>query len=194
MRAILMAWAVSMALSLIGTPLLVKHFRGRGYGQSIREDGPQAHQEKKGTPTMGGIAIIGAAVAGYLVATLVLGPRYSAGGLLAMASFVGMGLVGFLDDSIKLRNKRNLGLTKTAKFGGQAVVTAFFAYFSTYVAQSATNLTFIGPLDLDLGAFFVVWAFFMLSGWSNAVNLTDGLDGLAAGSSAMVFGAYTFIA
>ena len=159
MRAILMSWAVSMVVALAGTPLLVRYFTEHGYGQLIREDGPEAHLTKRGTPTMGGVAIIGAALVGYFSATLILGPRYSAGGLLAMATFVGMGLVGFLDDYIKLRRKRNLGLTKTAKFGGQGVVTAFFAYFSTYVAQSATTLTFIGPLDLDFGAFFVIRTF-----------------------------------
>jgi phospho-N-acetylmuramoyl-pentapeptide-transferase len=193
-RAILVAGAVSLMLSLVGTPFLIRFFRRRGYGQLIREDGPQAHMVKRGTPTMGGAAIIGAALVGYLVATLTIGPRYSAGGLLAMATFVGMGLVGFMDDYIKLRRKRNLGLSKTAKFGGQAVVAAVFAFWAQYVADSATSLSFIGPLDIDFGWFFVVFAFLILSATSNAVNLTDGLDGLAAGTSALLFGAYTVIA
>jgi phospho-N-acetylmuramoyl-pentapeptide-transferase len=193
-RAILVAASVSLMLSLVGTPLLIRFLRRRGYGQLIREDGPQAHMIKRGTPTMGGTAIIGAAVVGYLVATLTIGPRYSAGGLLAMATFTGMGLVGFLDDYIKLRRKRNLGLSKTAKFGGQAVVAIVFAVAAQYVADSATSLSFIGPLDFDFGPFFVVWAFLILASATNGVNLTDGLDGLAAGTSGLLFGAYTIIA
>jgi phospho-N-acetylmuramoyl-pentapeptide-transferase len=193
-RPILVAASVSLMLSLIGTPLVIRFFRKHGYGQLIREDGPQAHFVKRGTPTMGGAAIILAALGGYFVATLIFGPAYSAGGLLAMATFAGMGLVGFLDDYIKLRRNRNLGLTKTAKFGGQAVIAIVFAFAAEYVAATSTNLSFIGPLDLDFGRFFVIWCFIMLSGFSNAVNLTDGLDGLAAGTSALLFGAYTVIA
>ena len=194
MRPILIASSVAMVLSLIGTPLVIRFFRTRGYGQLIREDGPQAHMIKRGTPTMGGAAIILAALGGYFVATLVFGPRDSAGGLIAMGTFAGMGLVGFLDDYIKLRRNRNLGLTKTAKFGGQAVIAIAFAFSATNLAGISTSLTFIGPLDLDIGPLFVVWGFVILAATSNAVNLTDGLDGLAAGTSALVFGAFTIIA
>jgi phospho-N-acetylmuramoyl-pentapeptide-transferase len=194
MRPILVASSVAMVLSLVGTPLVIRFFRTRGYGQLIREDGPQAHMVKRGTPTMGGAAIILAALGGYFSATLIFGPEYSAGGLLAMATFAGMGLVGFLDDYIKLRRNRNLGLTKTAKFGGQALIAVVFAFAAEYVAATSTALSFIGPLDIDFGRFFVIWCFLILAATSNAVNLTDGLDGLAAGTSAFVFGAYTIIA
>jgi phospho-N-acetylmuramoyl-pentapeptide-transferase len=183
-----------MLLSLIGTPLVIRFFRTRGTGQAIREDGPQAHLVKHGTPTMGGTAIIVAALGGYFTATLILGPRYSAGGLLAMATFAGMGVVGFLDDAIKLRRNRNLGLSKTAKIVGQVVIATVFAFAAEYVAATSTNVSFIGPLDLDMGRFFIIWCFLILVAASNAVNLTDGLDGLAAGTSAMLFGAYTIIA
>ena len=195
MRPILLAVATSMTVSLVATPLVVRWFRLRGYGQSIREDGPQGHVTKSGTPTMGGIAMIAAGVIGYLVATLVYGPRYSPGGLLAIGTFALMGGVGFLDDAIKLKRRRNLGLTSRAKFIGQALVAVLFALGATYVAETSTTLSLIGPLEpLDFGPFFVVWCFLILAGTSNAVNLTDGLDGLAAGTSAMVFGAYTLIA
>jgi phospho-N-acetylmuramoyl-pentapeptide-transferase len=105
-----------------------------------------------------------------------------------------MGLVGFLDDYIKLVRKRNLGLSKTAKFGGQIVIATVFAFAAEYVATTSTNLSFIGPTDLDFGRLFIIWCFLILAATSNAVNLTDGLDGLAGGASAMIFGAYTIIA
>jgi phospho-N-acetylmuramoyl-pentapeptide-transferase len=193
-RAILVAGSVSLILSLVGTPVLIRFLRRRGYGQLVRDDGPQAHLAKRGTPTMGGLAIIGAGVAGYLVATLTIGPRYSAGGLLVIAVFVGMGAVGFIDDWIKIRRNRSLGLTKTAKFGGQAVIAGLFAFWAEYVAETSTNLSFIGALDFDFGPLFVLWIFLILAATSNAVNLTDGLDGLAAGASALILAGYTVIA
>ena len=118
----------------------------------------------------------------------------SAGGLLAIGVFAGMGAVGFLDDYIKIRRNRSLGLTKTAKFTGQALVAGLFAVGAEYVAATSTHLSFIGATDFDFGNFFVLWCFIMLAAASNAVNLTDGLDGLAAGTSALIFGAYVVIA
>jgi phospho-N-acetylmuramoyl-pentapeptide-transferase len=193
-RAILVAGSVSLMLSLVGTPLVIRFFRQRGYGQLIRDDGPQAHMAKRGTPTMGGTVMIIAGILGYLAATLTLGPALSAGGLLAIGVFAGMGAVGFLDDYLKIRRNRSLGLTKTAKFLGQALVAVIFAIGAEYVAETSTHLSFIGVTKLDFGVFFVLWCFLVLGGTSNAVNLTDGLDGLAAGTSALLFGAYTVIA
>ena len=204
MRGILISASVALIASLIGTPLVIRFFRRRGYGQLIRDDGPQAHFAKRGTPTMGGTAIIGAAILGYLVATgvqwwtqrdeITILDALSAGGLLAIGVFAGMGAVGFLDDYIKIRRNRSLGLTKTAKFLGQALVAGLFAVGAEYVASTSTHLSFIGATDFDFGRFFVLWCFIMLAAASNAVNLTDGLDGLAAGSSALIFGAYVVIA
>ncbi len=194
MRSILVAASAALMLSLCGTPLVIRFFRQRGYGQLIRDDGPQAHLSKRGTPTMGGTAIILAGLGGYLIATLTLGPRLSPGGVLAMAAFAAMGCVGFLDDYIKIRRKRSLGLTKTAKFIGQAAVAGLFAISAEYWAGTSTSLSFIGATTFDFGEFFVLWMFLILAAASNAVNLTDGLDGLAAGTSALIFGAYTVIA
>ena len=204
MRGILISASVALVASLIGTPLVIRFFRQRGYGQLIRDDGPKAHLTKRGTPTMGGTAIIVAAVLGYVVATLVqwwgsrdsqtLADVLSSGGLLVIGVFAGMGAVGFLDDYIKIRRNRSLGLTKTAKFVGQALVAGLFAVGAQYVAATSTHLSFIGATNLDFGSFFVLWCFIMLAAASNAVNLTDGLDGLAAGVSALIFGAYVIIA
>jgi phospho-N-acetylmuramoyl-pentapeptide-transferase len=153
---------------------------------------------------MGGTAIILSGILGYVVATLLqwwsvrdsasIVDAMSAGGLLAMGVFAGMGAVGFVDDYIKLRRNRSLGLTKSAKFIGQAIVAGLFAVGAEYVAATSTNLSFIRATDFDFGRWFVLWCFVMLAAASNAVNLTDGLDGLAAGTSALVFGAYTVIA
>jgi phospho-N-acetylmuramoyl-pentapeptide-transferase len=192
--SILLAASVALVASLIGTPAVIRFFRGRGYGQLIREDGPRSHFVKRGTPTMGGTAIILSAVIAYAFATLTQGPRVSAGGLLAMGVFVGMGMVGFVDDYLKLRHNRSLGLNKTAKLIGQGIISIIFAYGAEYVADTSTNLSFIGSTGFDFGPFFVVAIFLILSLASNAVNLTDGLDGLAAGTSALIFGAYVVIA
>jgi phospho-N-acetylmuramoyl-pentapeptide-transferase len=207
MRGVLIGASVALLASLVGTPLVIRFFRNRGYGQLIRDDGPQAHFAKRGTPTMGGTAIIGAAILGYLVASVVqwLGVRQtdpsqslldalSAGGLLAVGVFAGMGAVGFVDDYLKIRRNRSLGLTKTAKFTGQALVAVLFAVGAEYVAATSTHLSFIGATEFDFGNFFMLWCFIMLAAASNAVNLTDGLDGLAAGTSALIFGAYVVIA
>ncbi len=207
MTNVLIAASVALIASLVGTPLVIRFFRRRGYGQLIRDDGPQAHFAKRGTPTMGGTAIIGAGLLGYFVAGIVQwwGGRgtpdaqslldvLSAGGLLCMGVFAGMGAVGFVDDYIKIRRNRSLGLTKTAKFLGQALIAGLFAMGAQYVAETSTHLSFIGITPVDFGTFFVLWVFVMLAATSNAVNLTDGLDGLAAGTSALVFGAYTVIA
>ena len=194
MYGILVAASVALFLSLVGTPLVIRFFRRRGYGQLIRDDGPQAHLAKRGTPTMGGTAIIIAAVVGYVIASFVINAPLSPGGLLAMGVFTGMGAVGFLDDYIKIRRNRSLGLTKTAKFGGQAVIAVLFAVGAEYVAETSTQLSYIGTTPIDFGIIFPVFCFLILSATSNAVNLTDGLDGLAAGSSAFVFGAFTVMA
>jgi phospho-N-acetylmuramoyl-pentapeptide-transferase len=204
MRGILISASVALVASLIGTPLVIRFFRKHGYGQLIRDDGPQAHLTKRGTPTMGGTTIIVAAILGYVIATFVqwwgsrdtqtLQDVLSSGGLLVIGVFAGMGAVGFLDDYIKIRRNRSLGLTKTAKFVGQALVAGLFAVGAQYVAATSTHLSFIGATELDFGRFFVLWCFVMLAAASNAVNLTDGLDGLAAGTSALIFGAYVVIA
>jgi phospho-N-acetylmuramoyl-pentapeptide-transferase len=207
-RTILLAGSLALVASLIGTPAVIRFFRGAGYGQAIREDGPSSHFIKRGTPTMGGTAIILSAVIAYFVATLVQGEPPSAGGLLAMGVFVGMGVVGFVDDYIKLRHNRSLGLNKTAKLTGQAIISIVFAIGAEYVADTSTRLSFIGATGIDFGVatwavtfgstavgpLFVVAIFLILSLTSNAVNLTDGLDGLAAGTSSLIFGAYVVIA
>ena len=202
MRAILVAALMSLLVSILCTPIAIRLFRLRGFGQEIRDDGPQTHQAKRGTPTMGGTVIIFATLAGYITAHLIASERGpTVTGVLVLYLFVGLGLVGFLDDFIKIRKQRSLGLTATAKFGGQLAVGLSFAVLALQfkdghgVSPASTAISYVREIPgLGIGTIlFVPFAYFLISGFSNAVNLTDGLDGLAAGSSAMVFGAYTAI-
>jgi phospho-N-acetylmuramoyl-pentapeptide-transferase len=196
---ILVAAAVGLAVTLLGTPAAIRAFRVWGWGQRIREDGPHTHFEKVGTPTMGGIVMLGALIAAYLATrfTIAAGVRVTPAGLSLLLAAVGFGAVGFIDDYLKVRRRRSLGLSKTQKFIGTTLVSVVFAV--VVVAASAdsgtsTSLSFVRPTALDLGVVFYVWVFIVLTSSSNAVNLTDGLDGLAAGSSILVFAAYVFIA
>jgi phospho-N-acetylmuramoyl-pentapeptide-transferase len=192
--AILVAGTVALVFSLAVTPLVITYFRERGFGQFIREEGPEAHHSKAGTPTMGGTAIVLAAVAAYLVAHIG-SASFTSAGVLVLMTFVGMGIVGFADDFIKLRMQRNLGLNKTTKFLGQAIIAAVFAFAGPALAGLPQNISVVGSIELELPTWaFFIWVFILLAGASNAVNLTDGLDGLAAGSGALVFGAYALIA
>lgn len=193
MRGILVAAAVGLAVTLLATPLAIRAFRLWGWGQRIREDGPHTHMEKMGTPTMGGLVIIAGLLLSYVVAHTVLGGMTVAG-LTVLLAMVGLGLVGFLDDYIKVRRRRSLGLSKTRKVLGQAVVAIVVTAIGVRFAGMSTELSFVRETGLDLGAFFVVWVFVILASSSNGVNITDGLDGLASGSSIFVLSAYVFIA
>ena len=196
---ILVAGAVGLAVTLLGTPVAIRLFRVWGWGQRIREDGPHTHFEKVGTPTMGGIVMLVALVVAYLATrpTIAAGIKFSPAGLALILAAVGFGLVGFVDDYLKVRRKRSLGLSKSEKFMGTAVVSVLFSLIVVAFSGdtgTSTSLSFVRPTALDLGVFFYVWVFVVLTSSSHAVNLTDGLDGLAAGSSILVLAGYVFIA
>ncbi len=194
MIAMLIAGAVALLTALLGTPLVISYFRERGFGQPIREELTESHQTKAGTPTMGGWAIVLATVVAFGVAHLT-GTRITALGILVLGTFVGMAIVGFADDLIKVRAQRNLGLNKTTKFLGQTVIAALFAFLGPTYAGLPQNISVVGDIAFDVPAWvFFLWIFLLLTGASNAVNLTDGLDGLVAGSSALAFGGYTLVA
>jgi phospho-N-acetylmuramoyl-pentapeptide-transferase len=194
-KSILVAIAVSLSVVLLGTPIAIRAFSYWGWGQRIREDGPHTHLEKMGTPTMGGIVILIGFVLGYL-ASWITSQRFTATGFSLVLVTIGFGIVGFLDDYAKVKRRRSLGLTKLQKFVGTAIVSLIFAGLVMHYGASAgisTHVSFVRPTAIALGGLFAVWAFFVLTGSSNAVNLTDGLDGLAAGSSILVSAAYIFI-
>jgi len=193
MRQILISAAVGLAVTLLGTPLAIRAFRVWGWGQRIREDGPHTHLEKMGTPTMGGIVMLLGIVAGYVVTRLVF-TTVTAAGLSVLVATLLLGLLGFVDDYIKVRRRRSLGLSKAAKVAGQAIVALVFGLIAVHAADVPTGISFIRETGLDLGVFFYVWVFMILAASSNGVNLTDGLDGLASGSSILVLSAYVFIA
>ncbi|GAB3358770.1 phospho-N-acetylmuramoyl-pentapeptide-transferase [Amycolatopsis echigonensis] len=204
---IMIAAAAGLLVSILLTPYLIRVFSRQGFGQEIREEGPQGHKSKRGTPTMGGVAIIIAMVVGYFVAHLITwisnsrSAAPSASGLLVLMLAVGLGVVGFLDDFIKIRKQRNLGLNKTAKLVGQLVVTVLFAVLSLQFADShgltpaSQSLSYVRDLALITfpSVVFVIFCYIVISGWSNAVNFTDGLDGLAGGAAAMVLATYVVI-
>jgi phospho-N-acetylmuramoyl-pentapeptide-transferase len=195
MISLLVAGIVSFSTSLLGMPVLIRWLASRGIGQPIRSDGPQSHQKKKGTPTMGGIAIVVAAVFGYVVPHFTPGSiPFSRRGLLVVFAFVGAAAVGLADDWIKITRKRSLGLNKRAKIAGQFLVAIIFASLAISWAGVDPVLGFTRPQRPGWVLPTVVWVIVMMLvviGSSNAVNLTDGLDGLAAGSSVYAFGAYT---
>jgi phospho-N-acetylmuramoyl-pentapeptide-transferase len=194
---ILIAAAVALAAGLVGTPLAIRTFRRRGLGQLIQVDLPDAHQTKRGTPTLGGTVIILGAVAGYLLVHLVSRGRvpFTPAGVLVVVTMVLLGIVGFVDDYLKIRNQRSLGLTPQAKFAGQALASVVLAVGAWFWADAFRGISFIRPLggtELHL-ILFLVWVFLLVSATSNGVNLTDGMDGLASGSTVLVVSAYVVI-
>jgi len=202
-RAILFSGGLALIISLLGTRFAISVLSAKGYGQEIREDGPTTHHTKRGTPTMGGIVIVLATVLAYFVAKLLTGRMPSASALLLLFLFVGLGIVGFLDDFIKIYKQRNLGLRSKAKMIGQTAIAVVFGWLavSSWLEDdrgqtpASTHVSFIRDFGwLALPAVLVVVLIWLIvTGTSNAMNLTDGLDGLATGASVMVFGAYTLV-
>ena len=200
MKTILVTGAVSLLLSLFGTPLVIRVLRRQGYGQPIRVDGPKSHETKRGTPTMGGAAMVAAAVIGYLAGHLVTHDPMSASGLLVLFLMAGLALVGFIDDFIKVYKDTSVGLRSGAKLAGQIVVGAVFAlevlqHPDGYdLTPADAHLSFLRDFGPAIGAIpFVIWIIIMITGFSNGVNLTDGLDGLATGATVLVLAAYVLI-
>jgi phospho-N-acetylmuramoyl-pentapeptide-transferase len=200
-RAILLSGALAVVCSLLGTWFAIGWFTRRGFGQPIRHDGPTTHHVKRGTPTMGGLVILLSATAAYLVATIVTGEWPSASAWLLMLLFLGCGVVGFLDDFIKVYTQNNQGLSSRAKMAGQTLVALAFGILATQFfandhgvrpASQYISTTHDWGIKLPLVVvLLVIW--FIVAATSNGANLTDGADGLLAGSSALVFGAYTIV-
>jgi phospho-N-acetylmuramoyl-pentapeptide-transferase len=181
---------IALLVSILLTPILLRWLRSQGIGQPIREDGPASHSAKAGTPTMGGIAILGGVVAGYALGHIGTQVRFSRTGYLAVMAVVLFGAIGFLDDWIKVRHQRSLGLNKRAKFSAQVGFGVLFAELSLHWAHTSTALSFtrISVPGVNLGQVgWVIFAVLVMVGFSNAVNITDGVDGLAAGASTGCF-------
>ena len=201
MKTILLSAAISMIISLLGTRPTINMLRKRKLGQQVRtgEHAP-AHMSKSGTPTMGGIVIIIASLLGYALGHLFTGDPMTASGILVLFLMTGLGLVGFVDDFLKLFMKRSLGLRSGQKLIGQLIVGAIFAVLVIHfpdgydLTPASTHISFLTDFGVSIGAvLFVVWVLIMVTATSNGVNLTDGLDGLATGASILVLAAYVII-
>ena len=186
---IAMALIISVVLAPIGIPIL----RRLKFGQSIREEGPQSHMKKAGTPTMGGIIFILSIIATTISLGL-MNKIITTQTIVLLLVFVGFGFIGFFDDGLKVIFKRNLGLTSLQKLIGQIVISiAAFYLLKLGSFDSTIDIPFT-ELTIDLGILYVAFMVFWLVGFSNAVNLTDGLDGLVSGTASIAFAAFGFIA
>ena len=193
MVALLIAATVGLLVTILGTPVLIRALQTRGIGQQIREDGPQGHITKAGTPTMGGITMMAGLVVAYVASHVNTGAVFTGAGVLVVLVTLGAGAVGFLDDWIKVSRQRSLGLKKATKTIGLLVVATVFAVLAVYRFGVRTDLSFTRSVfELNDGV-YIVWAILIILASTNAVNLADGLDGLAAGSALYAFGAFVFV-
>lgn len=201
MLGVALAGVLALAFTLLGTRYAIAWFVRHGFGQPIRVDGPTTHLVKRGIPTMGGVVIVIGSVLAYLIATFASGRTPSASAWLLMLLFVGCAVIGFLDDFIKVYQQDNRGLPGRAKMIGQTVTALAFGVLATqffadargvHPASESLSITQDWGVKLPLVlVLLLIW--FIVTATSNAANLTDGADGLLAGISAMVFGAYMLI-
>ena len=183
----------SFILTVILAPIGIPMLRRLKFGQSIREEGPQSHMKKAGTPTMGGLIFLLSIIATTVVCGLLL-DVFTTHTVVLLLVFIGFGIIGFLDDGIKVIFKRNLGLTSLQKLIGQIVIAiAAFLLLRLGTFDTAITIPFT-EWQLDLGMLYVAFLIFWLVGFSNAVNLTDGLDGLVAGTASIAFAAFGVLA
>ena len=221
MQSLLTGAVVSLLFTLFLTPLFIRLFHRLQWGQFIRDDGPVSHHAKRGTATMGGVVFILASVVGYFVGHLNNVRGITVSGMLVLFLMVGLGLVGFVDDFLKTRNQRSLGLGGWAKILGQVIVATLFALLvlqfpktapgaggKVYTATPAAPtisivrdqwfdgsvLSFTAWLGVGLGTVaFIIWIWVIVTSTSNGVNVADGLDGLATGASIFAIGSYVII-
>ena len=202
MKLVVLAGALATMFSLIGTPLLIKLLRKRGIAQAIRESTEDvnypAHDSKRGTPAMGGVAIVGSVVLAYFLAHLIMVRPPTASGLLAIYLMVAMSLVGLADDYLKIFKQRSTGIRARTKLLGQAVAALSFGYLAMQFPDEGGNvpvssaISWVRDTDWILpSALVLLWIWFLVTGITNGVNLTDGLDGLATGAALLSFVAYT---
>lgn len=210
--ALIIGILVSLLVTIAGTPMLIRLVHRLHYGQYIRQDGPKSHLVKRGTPTMGGVAIVLAIVLGWGASALYRYVRSGAvpslSAMLVLFAMLSMGLLGFIDDFAKVRKKQNLGLSVHAKFIGQFIFATIYAVLALIIPTKSgfpsaqAGMSFIEKPFFDFrfaggvvaAIIFVIWVNFLMTAWTNAVNLTDGLDGLASGSSMIAFAGYAIIA
>ena len=188
-QIILFAFAISLAVCLVIGPVLIPALQRLKFGQSVRDDGPERHLKKQGTPTMGGVMFF---------FSLILGTIFLAGDVhmtyFLLVCALGFGLIGFIDDYIKIVKKRSLGLTAKQKIIGQFALSIAVSAAAVYMLDVSTEVMVpVLGWSLDFGVLYIPFLIFLLVGTTNAVNLTDGLDGLASGVTLIVALGYTLI-
>jgi phospho-N-acetylmuramoyl-pentapeptide-transferase len=182
------AFAISLGTCLIIGPVLIPALRRLKFGQSVRSDGPQSHLQKQGTPTMGGVMFFFSMILG----TVFLAGDSSVAWFMLICA-LGFGFIGFIDDYIKIVKKRSLGLTAKQKLLAQLVFSIALAFAADYIGIStAVTIPLLG-WNVELSVGYVFFVVFLLVGTTNAVNLTDGLDGLASGVTLIVALGYVLI-
>ena len=209
MIALIIGILVSLLVTIAGTPMLIHLVHRLHYGQYIRQDGPKSHLVKRGTPTMGGVAIVLAIVLGWGASALYRYVRSGAvpslSAMLVLFAMLSMGLLGFIDDFAKVRKKQNLGLSVHAKFIGQFIFATIYAVLALIIPTKSgfpsaqAGMSFIEKPFFDFrfaggvvaAIIFVIWVNFLMTAWTNAVNLTDGIDGLAASVTFVVMAFFT---
>ncbi len=183
---------IAFAISMLTTALMIPILKKKQFGQFIREEGPQAHLSKAGTPTMGGIAIVmGITVA--ILASFVIMKGFSASRLAVLLTMYAFAIIGFIDDYNKIAKKQNEGLTPKQKLALQIVFGLVLAIFMMYREGTTVLIPFINR-TVDFGIFYIPFIVFVEVAMANAVNLTDGLDGLASSTSSIVAAAFAIIA
>lgn len=204
MRLVVIAGVIATLVTFIGTPILIRLLSRRGHAQAIRVSSEQApypaHEGKRGTPSMGGVAIIIGVLAGYFGTHLITWRPVTVPALLVLYLMVGLGAVGLADDYLKIFKQRSTGLRARTKLIGQALVALSFAWLSVQFPDAEGNtpaslaVSFVRDTSLVLPvALFLIWVWFLVTATTNGVNLTDGLDGLAIGGVTMSFVAYVLI-
>lgn len=207
MIALILAGGISLLYSLLLTPLFVRVFNRLRWGQPIRVDGPKEHEVKRGTPTMGGLIFLSGSAFAYFAGKLVMGEQPTPSAMLVILMAVGAGLVGFIDDFMKARLQHSAGLNGWAKIAGQIAIAIAFALLGLQFANAAgvtpvsTHISLFRDTSFDFMLFgaiagtalFIIWIMVIVTATTNAVNVTDGLDGLAAGAAIFAFGAYLVI-
>jgi phospho-N-acetylmuramoyl-pentapeptide-transferase len=200
LKTIIVAGGVALLIALLGTPLLAGLMRRHGFGQPIRVEGPKSHETKRGTPTMGGTVFVIAALIGYVVGHGATDDPFTPSGVLVLLLMTGLGAVGFIDDFFKIFRQSSAGIRSRAKLGGQFVVATVFAVEvlqrpnAIDLTPADPSLSFLRDFGPAIGTLpFIIWAIILVTGTSNAVNLTDGLDGLATGATILVLAGYVLI-
>ena len=201
-KLVVLAGALATLFSLVGTPLLIKLLRNRGIAQAIRESTADInypeHGSKRGTPSMGGVAIVGSVILAYFLAHLIVMRPPTPSGLLAIYLMLALSLVGLADDYLKIFKQRSTGIRARTKLLGQAVAALSFGYLALQFPDEAGNLPVSNAISwvrdtnwILPSALVLLWIWFLVTGITNGVNLTDGLDGLAIGAALLSFVAYT---